>query len=266
MLYTSCRRAAAGQRGGRATGFSSLSWDPRSSRWRGRSPSSGYRSLSPWVCSGLGSKRMEGTNLEFPPQPPRVRRPPACFRTRTEGLLELTLSTPAATGSQAVLGPGPEPLRQGRWEDGGPHSCSGVLRVLAFFPDWPATVYFPEASSSYRMHSAGFQSCFVGRDGLCVPIAAPPGPEPTMSVGHSTGLPWVPWGRGRGSCEQAFTDGNFSLALQETPTKELGRCGGDAHGPELNSPAPSSGSPYLSRCINSESSTDEEGTSLHCRV
>lgn len=120
------------------------------------------------------------------------------------------------------------------------------------------------------MHSAGFQSCFVGRDGLCVPIAASPGPEPTMLVGRGTGLrtdlPWVPGGRGWGSCEQAFTDGNFSLALQETPTKELGHCGGDAHGPELNSSAPSSGSPYLSRCINSESSTDEEGTSLHWRV
>lgn len=68
---------------------------------------------------------------------------------------------------------------------------------------------------------------------------------------------------GAGEGEQAFTDGHFSLAFQETPTKELGHCGGDARGPELNSPAPSSGSPYLSRCINSESSTDEEGTSLH---
>uniref|UniRef100_A0A452TV62 Lemur tyrosine kinase 2 n=1 Tax=Ursus maritimus TaxID=29073 RepID=A0A452TV62_URSMA len=56
-----------------------------------------------------------------------------------------------------------------------------------------------------------------------------------------------------------FDDVTVYLFDQETPTKELGRCGGDAHGPELNSPAPSSGSPYLSRCINSESSTDEEG-------
>lgn len=65
------------------------------------------------------------------------------------------------------------------------------------------------------------------------------------------------------SHEPASADGNFSLAFQETPTKELGHCGGDAHGPESSSPAPSSGSPYLSRCINSESSTDEEGISLH---
>jgi len=56
-----------------------------------------------------------------------------------------------------------------------------------------------------------------------------------------------------------FDDVTVYLFDQETPTKELGHCGGDARGPELNSPAPSSGSPYLSRCINSESSTDEEG-------
>ncbi|KAF0882843.1 LMTK2 kinase, partial [Crocuta crocuta] len=56
-----------------------------------------------------------------------------------------------------------------------------------------------------------------------------------------------------------FDDVTVYLFDQETPTKELGHCGGDAHGPELSSPAPSSGSPYLSRCINSESSTDEEG-------
>uniref|UniRef100_A0A7N5K887 non-specific serine/threonine protein kinase n=1 Tax=Ailuropoda melanoleuca TaxID=9646 RepID=A0A7N5K887_AILME len=56
-----------------------------------------------------------------------------------------------------------------------------------------------------------------------------------------------------------FDDVTVYLFDQETPTKELGHCGGDAHGPELNSSAPSSGSPYLSRCINSESSTDEEG-------
>ncbi|KAM8952132.1 serine/threonine-protein kinase LMTK2 [Lycaon pictus] len=56
-----------------------------------------------------------------------------------------------------------------------------------------------------------------------------------------------------------FDDVTVYLFDQETPTKELGHCGGDAHSPELNSPAPSSGSPYLSRCINSESSTDEEG-------
>ncbi|XP_058425275.1 serine/threonine-protein kinase LMTK2 isoform X1 [Diceros bicornis minor] len=56
-----------------------------------------------------------------------------------------------------------------------------------------------------------------------------------------------------------FDDVTVYLFDQETPTKELGRCGGEAHGPELSSPAPSSDSPYLSRCINSESSTDEEG-------
>ncbi|XP_029805797.1 serine/threonine-protein kinase LMTK2 isoform X2 [Suricata suricatta] len=56
-----------------------------------------------------------------------------------------------------------------------------------------------------------------------------------------------------------FDDVTVYLFDQETPTKELGHCGGDAHGPELSSAAPSSRSPYLSRCINSESSTDEEG-------
>nr|XP_012614669.1 serine/threonine-protein kinase LMTK2 isoform X1 [Microcebus murinus] len=56
-----------------------------------------------------------------------------------------------------------------------------------------------------------------------------------------------------------FDDVTVYLFDQETPTKELGPCGGEAHGPELSSPAPSSGPPYLSRCIHSESSTDEEG-------
>ncbi|XP_061064175.1 serine/threonine-protein kinase LMTK2 isoform X1 [Eubalaena glacialis] len=56
-----------------------------------------------------------------------------------------------------------------------------------------------------------------------------------------------------------FDDVTVYLFDQETPTKELGHCGGEACGPELSSPTPSSGSPYLSRCMNSESSTDEEG-------
>ncbi|XP_053412659.1 serine/threonine-protein kinase LMTK2 isoform X1 [Nycticebus coucang] len=56
-----------------------------------------------------------------------------------------------------------------------------------------------------------------------------------------------------------FDDVTVYLFDQETPTKELGPCGGEAHGPELSGSAPSAGPPYLSRCINSESSTDEEG-------
>ncbi|XP_058892373.1 serine/threonine-protein kinase LMTK2 isoform X2 [Kogia breviceps] len=56
-----------------------------------------------------------------------------------------------------------------------------------------------------------------------------------------------------------FDDVTVYLFDQETPTKELGHCGGEACGPELGSPAPPSGSPYPSRCTNSESSTDEEG-------
>lgn len=58
----------------------------------------------------------------------------------------------------------------------------------------------------------------------------------------------------------------FCLAFQETPTKELGHCGAEARGPERGSPAPSSGSPCLGRCMNSESSTDEEGILLGRRV
>lgn len=55
-----------------------------------------------------------------------------------------------------------------------------------------------------------------------------------------------------------FDDVTVYLFDQETPTKELGRCGSEAHGPELSS-AISSTSPYLNRSVNSESSTDEEG-------
>ncbi|XP_007939154.1 serine/threonine-protein kinase LMTK2 [Orycteropus afer afer] len=56
-----------------------------------------------------------------------------------------------------------------------------------------------------------------------------------------------------------FDDVTVYLFDQETPTKELGPSGRAVHGPDPSSPAPASGSPHLSRCINSESSTDEEG-------
>lgn len=56
-----------------------------------------------------------------------------------------------------------------------------------------------------------------------------------------------------------FDDVTVYLFDQETPTKELGHCGAEARGPERSGPAPPSAAPYLSRCINSESSTDEEG-------
>lgn len=56
-----------------------------------------------------------------------------------------------------------------------------------------------------------------------------------------------------------FDDVTVYLFDQETPTKELGHCGGEAHGPGPSSSAASTGSPYLGRCMNSESSTDEEG-------
>ncbi|XP_006150240.1 serine/threonine-protein kinase LMTK2 [Tupaia chinensis] len=55
-----------------------------------------------------------------------------------------------------------------------------------------------------------------------------------------------------------FDDVTVYLFDQETPTKELGHCG-EARGPELSGPAPATGSPYLGRCLHSESSTDEEG-------
>ncbi|XP_045675223.1 serine/threonine-protein kinase LMTK2 isoform X2 [Phyllostomus hastatus] len=56
-----------------------------------------------------------------------------------------------------------------------------------------------------------------------------------------------------------FDDVTVYLFDQETPTRELGHCGAEAHGPERGGPTPSSGSPCLGRCMNSESSTDEEG-------
>ncbi|KAM6155132.1 serine/threonine-protein kinase LMTK2 [Rhynchocyon petersi] len=56
-----------------------------------------------------------------------------------------------------------------------------------------------------------------------------------------------------------FDDVTVYLFDQETPTKELGPSRGAVHDSQLSSPAPSSSSPYLSRCFNSESSTDEEG-------
>ncbi|XP_065779860.1 serine/threonine-protein kinase LMTK2 isoform X4 [Muntiacus reevesi] len=56
-----------------------------------------------------------------------------------------------------------------------------------------------------------------------------------------------------------FDDVTVYLFDQETPTKELGHCGGAARSPEPSSPAPAAGSPHLSRGLNSESSTDEEG-------
>ncbi|XP_060029222.1 serine/threonine-protein kinase LMTK2 isoform X2 [Erinaceus europaeus] len=55
-----------------------------------------------------------------------------------------------------------------------------------------------------------------------------------------------------------FHDVTVYLFDQETPTKELGQCGSEAHGPELSS-STSAASPSLGRNMNSESSTDEEG-------
>ncbi|XP_006859816.1 PREDICTED: serine/threonine-protein kinase LMTK2 [Chrysochloris asiatica] len=57
-----------------------------------------------------------------------------------------------------------------------------------------------------------------------------------------------------------FDDVTVYLFDQETPTKELGPSGGATHEPELSGSAPASSSLYLSRCTNSESSTDEEGS------
>uniref|UniRef100_A0A8C5KFG7 Serine/threonine-protein kinase LMTK2 n=1 Tax=Jaculus jaculus TaxID=51337 RepID=A0A8C5KFG7_JACJA len=56
-----------------------------------------------------------------------------------------------------------------------------------------------------------------------------------------------------------FDDVTVYLFDQETPTKELGHCGGEAHDPGPSSLAAPSVSPYLGRGMNSESSTDEEG-------
>lgn len=56
-----------------------------------------------------------------------------------------------------------------------------------------------------------------------------------------------------------FDDVTVYLFDQETPTKELGHCSGEAsQGSELSGTS-ASGPPYLGRCLNSESSTDEEG-------
>lgn len=68
--------------------------------------------------------------------------------------------------------------------------------------------------------------------------------------------------------EQVWAVGRRDLcwAFQETPTKELGHGGGAARSPERSSPTPAAGSPHLSRGLNSESSTDEEGTALGGRL
>nr|XP_031288334.1 serine/threonine-protein kinase LMTK2 isoform X1 [Camelus dromedarius] len=78
------------------------------------------------------------------------------------------------------------------------------------------------------------------------------------SAAAATDQPPHDWKKGK-KAVTFFDDVTVYLFDQETPTKELGPCGGEARGPELGGPAPTSGSPYLSRCMNSESSTDEEG-------
>ncbi|XP_048223536.1 serine/threonine-protein kinase LMTK2 [Perognathus longimembris pacificus] len=83
------------------------------------------------------------------------------------------------------------------------------------------------------------------------------------SAAEGGGLPGGDGGSGSWKKEKKavtfFDDVTVYLFDQETPTKELGQCGGEAPSPGPSSPAPTSGSPYLSRCMNSESSTDEEG-------
>ncbi|XP_055984467.1 serine/threonine-protein kinase LMTK2 isoform X1 [Sorex fumeus] len=57
-----------------------------------------------------------------------------------------------------------------------------------------------------------------------------------------------------------FDDVTVYLFDQETPTKELGPCGSAAaRRPERSGAAPGPGAPGFGRCMNSESSTDEEG-------
>ncbi|EPY89042.1 serine/threonine-protein kinase LMTK2 precursor [Camelus ferus] len=117
-----------------------------------------------------------------------------------------------------------------------PHDWKKGKKAVTFFDD--VTVYLFDQSRSR------------GEMGL--------EPGPTFP---STGRPGSPLMNQCpvGSPEQALADRNLCSAFQETPTKELGPCGGEARGPELGGPVPTSGSPYLSRCMNSESSTDEEG-------
>ncbi|XP_040845948.1 serine/threonine-protein kinase LMTK2 isoform X2 [Ochotona curzoniae] len=80
---------------------------------------------------------------------------------------------------------------------------------------------------------------------LLKPAAAEPGPLPEE--------------RREKKAVTFFDDVTVYLFDQETPTKELGPCVGEARAPEPCSPLLSAGPPCLSRCINSESSTDDEG-------
>lgn len=107
-----------GQRGRRAAGL--LSQDPSSPRGRVSSPPA-LRILGachPRIAWGWGAR--DGGGPSGSPLP-SVRRPPSCFRTRTrtrtKGLLGLSVSTP-------------------------------VRAVEEFFPGLPATACFPEASGS----------------------------------------------------------------------------------------------------------------------
>lgn len=216
-------------------------------------------SVTPGLLRAREQENGGKKNLEFPPrQPPRVRRPPACFRTRTKGLLEVSPSTPVATLDLELCWVQPRAIEAGAV--GGQHTVAALV-YFEFWCSFPAglllfTFRRPPAAAARVLPSC--QSRFSGGDGTVQLPQARNAPCASDMVPACH----VYTGEGR-SRELAFADSSFSLTFQETPTKELGHCGGDAHGPELNSPAPSSGSPYLSRCINSESSTDEEGTSLH---
>lgn len=200
--------------------------------------------------------------LSHPPPVPECQKTPCLLQNqnqRASGALSVHPS--AHFGCQAVLGPGQELLRQGPWED------SRSTAALVYLEFWHASLAclllftFRRPPAAAACILPGLQSCFGGRGRSVCVFLLWLSQAPSPSISQTWCHPATP--TAGGSQEWAFADENFSLAFQETPTKELGHCGGDAHSPELNSPAPSSGSPYLSRCINSESSTDEEGTSPH---
>lgn len=130
--------------------------------------------------------------------------------------------------------------------------CWSLLRGLA----WPLGAFRPVLGAVSSGGGQGHVSSpHLSQEPTCPEVSLSQPSSQTHRQPVRDVQRWAPAGR------RWLTD--FCLVSQETPTKELGRCGGEARGPELGSPAPPLGPPYLSRCINSESSTDEEGISLH---
>lgn len=142
---------------------------PVPSFWRGRSPPSGYRCLSPRDCSGLGSKRMEGKKIWNSPlaSPQGSEDPLPASEPEPKGFWRSLRPPQWPLWISSCAGSSPEPLRQGQWEDSTLWllwctSSSGVLSQPACY-----CLLSGGLQQLLRAFCPAARAASVGETGLC---------------------------------------------------------------------------------------------------